>query len=103
MDLAGTGLEGHRHFAAAAEVHRRDFVKYLNDDMRDNAAGESFGYMAGRDVWQQAPPFEYELPEIGAALESSTMVFVNTIKCARIAARCSSPTGATPTRPPSST
>lgn len=76
MELAGTGLESHRRFAAAAEEHRREFVKYLNDDMTNNAAGQSFSYAADRAVWAGAPPFEYEPPTVGAVLEHTSFALL---------------------------
>lgn len=76
MELAGTGLESHRRFATAAEGHRREFVKYLNDDMTHNAAGQSFSYAADEAVWAGAPPFEYEPPTVRAVLEHTSFALL---------------------------
>lgn len=76
MELAGTGLESHRHFADAAEEHRRVFVKYLNDDMTHNAVGQSFSYVADQDVWAGAPPFEYEPPSVAALVEENSVALL---------------------------
>ncbi len=64
MALAGTDVSHHRHFADAAEQHRRVFIKFLNDDMTANAAGADFAYVAGADLWADAPRFEYQAPTV---------------------------------------
>ena len=76
MGLSGTGLEGHRHFATAAELHRREFVEYLNQDMAENGVGESFGYMADRDTWAAAPAFNYQPPDLPFVLRSNQLSLI---------------------------
>ena len=68
MALAGTDVAHHRHFADAAEQHRRVFIKFLNDDMTANAVGADFAYVAGHELWASAPRFDYRAPEVGEAL-----------------------------------
>ena len=72
MALAGTDFTHHRHFSAAAEKHRRDFVRVLNEDMMDNTAGGHHGGVAGRELWEKLPPFRYEPPPPGHALRAAT-------------------------------
>lgn len=68
MATAGTNLEQVRHFADAAEQHRRVLVKFLNDDMRDHAGEASFGYLADEALWAEAPNFDYTPPSFAAGL-----------------------------------
>ena len=68
MGVAGTDVEQHRHFAEAAEIHRRLLVKQLNDDMTVNAGNAGFGYLADESLWSEAPAFEYRSPDLGWVL-----------------------------------
>ena len=68
MALAGTDVDHYRHFAAAAELHRRELVKFLNDDMTVHAGEASFGYLADDELWRSSPTFDYEPPGLGALL-----------------------------------
>jgi len=56
--FAGTDFAHHRHFAEAAERHRFEFVKLLNEDLMVNASPGDHGYAAGRELWEKLPPFE---------------------------------------------
>jgi ABC-2 type transport system permease protein len=61
MALAGTDMAQHRHFVAAAENYRRMMQRMLNDDIvTHQKPGEV--YMAGADLWNRIPSFEYEAP-----------------------------------------
>lgn len=67
MAAAGTDFFQYRHFATAAEAHRRRFIETINDDITHNSRyGEN--YTPGREVWEKAPAFEYEPPGAGWAL-----------------------------------
>lgn len=68
MAVAGTDVTRHRHFADAAEEHRRKMVKFLNDDLTHNAAGSDFGYLADRELWQETPRFSYQPPGLDQVL-----------------------------------
>ncbi len=68
MAIAGTDVTHHRHFADAAEEHRRKLVKFLNDDMAYNASGADFGYLADKQLWEASPTFSYEPPALGEVL-----------------------------------
>ncbi len=60
MALAGTDFAHHRHFARAAEDHRREFVRVLNEDLMNNARPGDHGYTAGRTLWEKLPVFRLE-------------------------------------------
>lgn len=63
--LAGTDLAHHRHFADAAEAHRRLVVNQLNADLIANGAGKTYeGYNADRTLWEQVPAFAYTPPPV---------------------------------------
>ncbi len=60
MAFAGTDFAHHRHFARAAEDHRRDFVRVLNEDLMNNARPGDHRYTAGRTLWEKLPVFQPE-------------------------------------------
>lgn len=60
MAFAGTDFTHHRHFARAAEDHRREFVRVLNEDLMNNARPGDHRYTAGRTLWEQLPVFQLE-------------------------------------------
>ena len=69
MGLAGTDVEQHRHFAAAAEQYRRDLVERLNGELTENSrTGEV--YLASADLWSQMPPFRYDAPAVSWVLKN---------------------------------
>ena len=72
MALAGTDFTQHRHFSVAAEQHRRDFVRVLNEDMMNNTAGGHHGGVAGRALWEKLPAFRYDPPPPAHALRAAT-------------------------------
>ena len=59
--LAGTDFTHHRHFSIAAEEHRREFIKMLN-----NSHGAS-----GRELWEKLPPFRYQPPPFSQAFSAA--------------------------------
>ena len=68
MALAGTDFSHFRRFAEQAELYRRELVACLNDDLRDNAGPQGFGYTQGRAFWERTPSFAYNTPGVGWAL-----------------------------------
>lgn len=72
MALAGTDFTQHRHFSVAAEQHRRDFVRVLNEDMMNNTSGGHHGGVADRSLWEKLPAFRYEPPPATHALRAAT-------------------------------
>jgi len=71
MALAGTDFTQHRHFSVAAEQHRRDFVRVLNEEMMNNPAG-GHGGVVGRALWEKLPAFRYDPPPLTDALRAAT-------------------------------
>ena len=59
--LAGTDFTHHRHFSVAAEDHRREFIRMLN-----NSHGAS-----GRELWEKLPPFRYQPPPLSQAVSAA--------------------------------
>ncbi|MBM4015997.1 MAG: DUF3526 domain-containing protein [Planctomycetes bacterium] len=57
MAFAGTDLAEHRRFALAAERHRNEFVRVLNEDLMRNAPPGDHRYTAGRELWESLPEF----------------------------------------------
>lgn len=76
MSAAGTNLGQVRHFTDAAEEHRRVLVKFLNDDMVQNAGDASFGYLAEEGLWAESPTFDYAPPSFVAGLRSEGLSLV---------------------------
>jgi ABC-2 type transport system permease protein len=72
MGLAGTDFAHHRHFTVAAENYRRTIIRYMNDDIlvHPTKAGEE--YLAGRELWETVPEFQYEAPGAAWALSHYT-------------------------------
>lgn len=66
--LAGTDYAHHRHFAEAAEAHRRRLVEMLNREFAERGGSDAWSYKAGREVWEKAPPFVYQQPTLGRVL-----------------------------------
>jgi ABC-2 type transport system permease protein len=64
MALAGTDYAHHRHFADAAEKHRRALVDMLNRELGDKGGADAWSYQAGRELWERAPPFRHALPDL---------------------------------------
>jgi ABC-2 type transport system permease protein len=65
--LAGTDERHHRHFAHAAELHRRLIIRQLNDDMIQHGARLDFAYAADPALWRAIPEFTYRLPSLDEA------------------------------------
>ncbi|MEL6536034.1 MAG: DUF3526 domain-containing protein [Bacteroidota bacterium] len=63
MALCGTDLPSFFHFEDEVETYRRDLVRRMNQDMRDNSAyGEFYGYKAGVNLWKDVQDFHYQGP-----------------------------------------
>ncbi len=72
MGLAGTDVEQHRHFAAAAEEYRRDLMRRMNGDLAENSrTGDT--YIADASLWESTPPFEYDAPTLGWVLANRSL------------------------------
>jgi ABC-2 type transport system permease protein len=64
MAFAGTDFAHHRHFADAAERHRRDLVEMLNRELGTKGGSDAWKYKAGRDLWERAPAFHPMKPDL---------------------------------------
>jgi ABC-2 type transport system permease protein len=62
MGFAGSDFEHHKHFAAAAETHRRKLQRFLNGELAAKGKGKDFGYLVGADTFTRTELFEYEAP-----------------------------------------
>lgn len=62
MAFAGTDAVHHRHFADAAEAHRRALVDLLNRDFAEKAGAAGWDYKASRELWEKAPALSYAPP-----------------------------------------
>jgi len=60
MGLASTDFQQHRHFITAAEGYRRLIQRTMNDDIMAHPTRTA--YLAGRELWEKVPEFEYEAP-----------------------------------------
>ncbi len=60
MAFAGTDFAHHRHFATAAEKHRFEFVRVLNEDLMNNAKPGDAQYVAGRALWETLKEFRLD-------------------------------------------
>jgi ABC-2 type transport system permease protein len=60
MGLAGTDFRQHRHFITAAEEYRRVIQRTMNDDIAAHPMPTA--YLAGRELWERVPEFQYEAP-----------------------------------------
>jgi ABC-2 type transport system permease protein len=60
MGLAGTDFQHHRHFITAAEGYRRVIQRTMNDDIMSHPTKGA--YLAGSDLWNRVPEFEYQAP-----------------------------------------
>jgi len=68
MGLAGTDFAHHRHFTVAAENYRRTIIRYMNDDILVHPTRGGEEYLAGRELWEKVPEFQYEAPGAAWAL-----------------------------------
>jgi ABC-2 type transport system permease protein len=71
MALAGTDFTQHRHFSVAAEQHRREFVRVLNEDMMNSPADGHHGGVGDRRLWEKLPAFRYDPPAPAHALRAA--------------------------------
>ncbi len=62
--IAGTDRVHQRHFASAAEMHRREMVQLLNEDFMVNGGSAGYSYTADGALWAQFEDFDYEVPRL---------------------------------------
>jgi len=76
MGLALTDVNSHTYFQKSAEAYRREFVKFLNDDMTYNSRpGTFFTYKLDADTYAKVPVFEYSYPSVMDTLKNSSIEF----------------------------
>ncbi|MBA3891525.1 MAG: DUF3526 domain-containing protein, partial [Gemmatimonadaceae bacterium] len=75
MGLAGTDLDHHRQFVAAAEDYRREMQGMLNADIVLHQRPGRV-YLAGADLWSRVPEFVYVTPSAGWAMRRQALSLV---------------------------
>lgn len=60
--IAGTDRVHQRAFAQAAEAHRREMIKLLNEDYMYNAGDSGSAYTAGAELWAEFEDLDYRMP-----------------------------------------
>lgn len=68
MALAGTDEAHDREFAGAAGRYRTAMLTTLNSELAASGRLNTFDYTRGRDLWEQVPPFDYDVPSAGWAI-----------------------------------
>ena len=63
---AGTDRAHQKAFTVAAELHRRDMVRLLNEDYMFNAGDAGSSYTADATLWAQFEDLDHELPALAA-------------------------------------
>ena len=64
--VAGTDRIHQQAFTTAAELHRREMIKLLNEDYMFNAGDDGAAYTANAVLWERFEDFEHGLPHFGA-------------------------------------
>ena len=64
--MAGTDRVHQRAFARAAEMHRREMIKLLNDDYMHNAGEADSKYTADAALWQRFDELDASLPALAS-------------------------------------
>lgn len=72
MSLAGTDFSHHQSFVQAAEEHRRMMQRVLNGDIAENAKPGQV-YLAGSELWNRIPDFNYEAPGLSWVLTQNAL------------------------------
>jgi ABC-2 type transport system permease protein len=74
MAMAGTDFAQHRHFATAAEQHRRKIQDLVSADLVEHAdplGDQHFAYSADTSFWAKVPRFDYRTPAVDFAWRAS--------------------------------
>ena len=72
MGLARTDTAAHWHFNQEAEIYRRDYVKFLNDEMMHNSKTGDWGYNSDVSVWAEVPEFTATRRPLGEVFQERT-------------------------------
>lgn len=76
MSLAGTDDRHDREFSAAAAAYRAVMLTTLNTELAQSGRLNSFDYLRGRDLWEQVPAFDYDVPSAAWALSQRRVSLV---------------------------
>jgi len=80
MGLALTDVNSHIYFQRSAEAYRREYVKFLNDDMTYNSkAGTFFTYKLDENAYAKVPVFKYSYPSVKSALQKNRIELLSLI------------------------
>ena len=80
MGLALTDVNSHIYFQRSAEAYRREYVKFLNDDMTYNSkAGTFFTYKLDENAYAKVPVFKYSYPPVKSALQKNRIELLSLI------------------------
>ena len=71
MGLSGTDFHQHRDFITAAEAYRRQIQRTMNDDIMAHPVRGGGAYLAGRELWEKVPEFQYDAPATGWVLRNT--------------------------------
>ena len=71
MALAGTDTRHHRHFAQAAEAHRRVIQSLTSEDLIRNQRYGDTSYVSPAALWAKVPAFDYPPPSAAWALQGA--------------------------------
>lgn len=74
--IAGTDSLHQSDFTAAAESHRRDMIKLLNDNYMLNAGDKGYAYTADEKLWAQFSDFSYEPPRLNTTVSAYITEFL---------------------------
>jgi ABC-2 type transport system permease protein len=75
MALSGTDLEHEIAFRQAAESYRRDFVRRMNEAVRDHPSHQH-GFKAGGELWSSVPEFVHHDFTLAQVLRSHASDFL---------------------------
>ncbi len=82
MSFAATDTNHHRHFAEAAEMYRYQMAQTMNEDLINHPAKGDPAKAAAdfrareRELYENFPPFRYELPDWSWAATKSKLSVV---------------------------
>jgi ABC-2 type transport system permease protein len=76
MGLAGTDFAQQRHFAEAAETYRTKMALEMNGYIMNRVTYGDRLAVAGRDLWEQLPDFDYTMPDVGWAMSNQKLSVV---------------------------
>lgn len=71
--LAGTDFAQQRDFAVAAEQHRREMIRTINNHVVAKVKYGDTKYVADQELWGQVKEFEYAAPPTAKVLQQQTV------------------------------